>query len=147
MARTLHFMRNPGKIFHAISYMQYPLMAVALYFSAKPYFYGFEFLLENYNKVLVFMGLVISFSTLQDTTKTQNKLSLKIYQNPKLARRFLMYIVALILFFLFGGLYGLLVIPDHKIAEVSIGMVVFAIGLIGLLKVAVEMAGHHRKTP
>jgi hypothetical protein len=72
-------MKETKLIFHYISYLQYPLMMIAMLFALKPYIFGFETLFSDFNKMLVFMGLGISFSTLQDTTKTQNKLSLKIY--------------------------------------------------------------------
>lgn len=138
-------MKSYKFIFHALNYMQYPLMALALYFCIKPYLFGFETFFEEYNKVLVFMGLAISFSTLQDTTKTQNKLSLKIYQNPKFARGFLIYLVVLILIFLFMGFFGLFGLANPKVEEVSIGLIVFAIGLMGMLKTASEMTEHHQK--
>lgn len=77
-------------VFQYISYLQYPLMLVALYFSFIPYLSGLEklrenltLLFDNLNSALIFMGLGISFSSLQDTTKAQNKLSLNIWQNPK----------------------------------------------------------------
>ena len=70
------------KFFQKISYLQYPMMLIAMYFAIKPYTYIFEAGMENQDKMfadlnslLIFMGLGISFSTLQDTTKTQNKFS------------------------------------------------------------------------
>ena len=54
------------------------------------------------------MGLGISFSTLQDTTKTQNKISKIVYQNPKYAKIFIIYVILLTLFFLSFGLFGFL---------------------------------------
>ena len=71
--------------FQKISYLQYPMMLIAMYFAIKPYTYIFEVGVNNQDKMfadlnslLIFMGLGISFSTLQDTSKTQNKFSLKI---------------------------------------------------------------------
>ena len=62
-------------LFHYISYLQYPLMLIALYFAFKPYFNGLEItnekidlIFRNLNNMLIFMGLGISFSTLQDAT-------------------------------------------------------------------------------
>ena len=70
--------------FQIISYAQYPLMLIAAFFVIKPYINGLEFLKENpnifflnYNNALIFFGLGIGFSTLQDTTKTQNNFSKK----------------------------------------------------------------------
>ena len=58
------------------------------------------------NNMLVFMGLAISFSTIQDTTKTQNKFSRKIWQSPAKGKMFLILISFSILVFLVLGLIG-----------------------------------------
>ena len=57
-------------------------MLVGLYFALKPYLQGMEqlkqnpdFISQTLNTVLIFMGLSVSFSSLQDTSKTQNKVS------------------------------------------------------------------------
>ena len=70
------------QFFQYISYLQYPFMLVAVFLAFQPYFGGFENLtsdgiLAGVNNMLIFMGLSVSFSTLQDTTKTQNELSPK----------------------------------------------------------------------
>ena len=89
------------------------------------------------------MGLGISFSTLQDVTKTQNKLSKIVYQNPKYAKLFIVYVFLLTLFCLLFGLYGFLFSSNHKINQISIGFVVLGIGILGMLKTAIEMAEYH----
>ena len=73
---------NFKTVFHYVSYIQYPLMLITLYFVVSPFFTGMEkikenpdLIFKNLNLMLIFMGLAISFSTLQDTHKTQNKLS------------------------------------------------------------------------
>ncbi|MCA6074330.1 hypothetical protein [Fulvivirga sedimenti] len=136
-------MKKATLFFHRISYLQYPLMLIALYFIIQPY-YGFQDALGYINKGLVFMGLGVTFSTLQDTTKTQNKLSLRIYQNPTYARIFIIVMIALILFFLVVGLIGLFAASDAKLSEVSLGMIVMGVGMIGMLKAVFEMADNHR---
>ncbi|MFA0963835.1 hypothetical protein AB9P05_18665 [Roseivirga sp. BDSF3-8] len=136
-------MKKARNIFHVISYLQYPLMAAALYFAIQPYLTGFEDVLESINIMLIFMGVAISFSTLQDTTKTQNKLSLKVYQNPKAARVFLIYLLVIIVVFMGAGFVGLLGQEDSKLREISIGLIVLSIGMLGMLKAAVEMAEYH----
>lgn len=96
------------KFFHYVSYLQYPLMLLALYFAFKPYFFGFdqlkekpELVFENLNSLLIFMGLAVSFSSLQDTTKTQNKFSEKIWRSPKKGKIMIGVISAMIIYFLF----------------------------------------------
>ncbi len=138
-------MHNATKLFHLVSYLQYPLMAIGLYYCYKPLMFGKESLFTDYNKALTFIGLAISFATLQDTTKTQNKISKRVWENPKYARIFLIYICLLILFIFGFGMYGLFVSKNPNIQELSFGTIIFGIGLIGLLKSAVEMAEHHRK--
>lgn len=137
-------MKKARDIFQAVSYLQYPLMLTAMYFIIQPYFNGFEDAPAYINKGLIFIGLGISFSTLQDTTKTQNKLSLKIYQNPTYARVFIIAMVILIMFFIVSGLIGLFSLEDNQLSEVALGMIVLGIGMIGMLKAIFEMAENHR---
>ena len=75
-------MINTRQLFHYISYLQYPLVLTGVYYAIAPYFSGFDSALFYFNKMLVFMGLSVSFSTLQDTRKTQNTVSRKIWQDP-----------------------------------------------------------------
>ena len=136
-------MNRATAIFHKVSYLQYPLMGVAMLFALQPYFNGFEDVFGSFNKMLMFMGLSISFSTLQDTTKTQNKLSLRIYQNPTYSKYFLIYVGVMILFFIALGIIGLLGTENSKLQELSLGMIVMGIGMIGMLKSVFEMAKNH----
>ena len=137
-------MFNPRDIFHKISYAQYPLMFIAVIYALKPYISGFESFFENYNYTLIFMGLAISFSTLQDTTKTQNKLSRKTWENPRKGKRVLVLMGCMALFFLLAGLYGMYVSKIDGLQQVSLGLLVLGIGLIGMLKSATEMFENHR---
>lgn len=131
-------------LFHKISYIQYPLMLIALFFMFKPYFTGFEMIWENYNNALIFMGLAISFSTLQDTQKTQNKISKKVWENPRKGKIFLVIMGLTALFFILSGMYGIFISENGIFKEVSFGMFVFGIGFIGMLKAAMEMFENHR---
>jgi hypothetical protein len=135
---------NIKQTFHRISYLQYPLMMTGVYFIAQPFFNNFNGLLEAYNFALVFMGLSISFSTLQDTTKTQNKASLKVWQSPTKGKIFLAIITSLALLFILLGLTGFIANTDNALQELSLGLMVIGIGLIGLLQVAIEMFENHR---
>ena len=137
-------MINQRKAFHSISYLQYPIMAIALYYAFKPYVVGFETVWENYNYMLIFMGLGISFSTLQDTSKTQNNFSRRIWQSAKKGRIALIFIAVLALFFIFIGLYGLYVSTNDILSELSFGTIVLGIGIVGMLKSAIEMFENHQ---
>jgi len=120
------------KAFHYISYLQYPLMLIAAFFMFKPYLQGFEVMRENsdlifqyFNSSLIFIGLAFSFSSLQDTSKTQNDFSKRIWQNPKKGKLMILAICGLILITLTYG-------------------IVLSLGMFGFLKAAIEMFENHR---
>lgn len=139
-------MKNVTQFFHYISYLQYPIMLGGLYYAISPFLNGFdpETILENVNTLLVFMGLGISFSTLQDTSKTQNEVSKRIWEDPKKGKRF----IAILAFFTFGimifGMFEYLNVSDTKLKDLSFGFIVLGISLLGMLKAAIEMFENHR---
>lgn len=137
-------MFNPRNIFQKISYLQYPILLIGIFYIFKPIIYGFENMWEDYNYALIFYGLGISFSTLQDTTKTQNKFSRKIWENPKKGKAALVSIGLMALFFLVMGLSGIYFSESEILKQLSFGLIVLGIGVIGLLKTAVEMFENHR---
>lgn len=132
-------------IFHYCSFIQYPFILIALYFSYEPLITEVDNIWESYNKALVFFGLGISFSTLQDTKKVHYKFVKKIYGNARRSKLFLIYLIALIFFFLTFGFYGLFFADIQGFQDTAFGMIVLGIGLIGLLKTASEMIAHHQK--
>lgn len=136
-------LKNYKLYFQYLSYLQYPLMAIALYFAYEPLLNEIDSYWKSMNKSLLFMGLAVSFSTLQDATKTQNKLSRIVYQNPKYAKIFIIYVILLTLFFLLFGLYGFLFSTNKNINDISLGIVVMGIGMLGMLKLVIEMAAYH----
>lgn len=138
-------MKDPKKTFHYISYLQYPLMVIGLFYCYKPLFGNPDMIWADLNKGLIFFGLGISFSTLQDTTKTQNKISKRVFENPRYAKAFLILILAQILFFILLGMIGLFLSEETPINELSFGIISIGIGFIGVLKSAIEMAHNHRK--
>jgi hypothetical protein len=130
--------------FQVVSYLQYPLMLVALGYILVPYFKGFDAFWPSVNQALIFAGLGISFSTLQDTSKTQNEMSRKIWQDPKKGKRMLLVMSLTALVLLGTGLYGLMIARDGIVKEVAFGTLMLGISYIGLLKAAIEMHEHHR---
>lgn len=137
-------MSNIKKLFHAISYVQYPLILIAVFYTLVPYISGFDVFWQSINQALIFAGLGISFSTLQDTTKTQNNFSKKIWENPKKGQRALMFIFVSALAMLAFGLYGFFVAKNGIVKEVAFGTLMLGIAYIGLLKSAIEMFENHR---
>lgn len=140
------------QIYHRVSYLQYPLMAVALFFVAKPYYDIFvlgdkETFFQNANSALIFMGLAISFSTLQDTNKTQNNLSKRIWESKKKGKLFLILMSVMTLLVIFTGIFGYLYSTNNQLEELSFGLIVLGIGMVGLVKTAMEMYDKHQNRP
>ena len=121
------------QIFQAISYLQYPLMLAGLGWMVYPYFAGFDTFWTSLNNALVFMGLGISFSTLQDTTKTQNNFSRKIWEDPRKGMLALMVISGTTLVFLAVGMFGFFLSEGGILKEVSFGTLMLGLGYVGLL--------------
>ena len=137
-------MKHAKQLFQYISYLQYPLMLIGLYYVYLPLFNDFQSLWVDYNKSLIFFGLAISFSTLQDSQKTQNKLAKRIWENRKYSKIFLTYLAFITLIILILGLYSLFTPSYPKLNELSFGIIAVGIGLIGVLKSALEMADYHQ---
>jgi hypothetical protein len=137
-------MMSPRQFFHYVSYLQYPVMLVAVVFAFRPYIVGFDTIWVNYNNMLIAAALGISLSTLQDTTRTQNELSRKIWEHPRKGRIAIIVISAMTLMSIVFGLIGLYVSPNDALHQMSLGMLALGIGLVGLLKGAIEMFENHR---
>lgn len=138
-------MQRAPAVFHAASYLQYPLaLAAAAYvaFSARA---APEARLDAFNTALVLMGLSVSFSTLQDTTTTQNELSRRVWTSPLWGRVFLAALTLATTAFIGIGLWGVLGSLPPKLEQLSFGLLALGIGMVGLLKVAGEMFQHHRR--
>lgn len=142
----MSLLKDTKQTFQLISYMQYPFMVAGLLFCVKPLVFAeLSSLFSNLNIGLAFFGLGISFSTLQDTTKTQNDFSKRIYQNPKRSRVFLIILFIQVLFFSILGMIGLFQSEASPLKEIALGLISIGIGMIGILKAAGEMAHYHRK--
>jgi len=139
------------QFFQVISYLQYPLMLLALYFAFNPIIIGLDLVkenpniyFENMNRMLIFMGLGVSFSALQDTTKTQNRFSRKIYEDPVKGKILILAIILMIGIFLVLGLIGFFSIEDQAFNDLATGMIIMGLGMFGFLKAGVEMFENHR---
>lgn len=140
-------MVNVKRLFQVISYLQYPLLVVALGYMVYPYFAGFDTFWASINNALIFVGMAISFSTLQDTTKTQNNFSKKVWEDPRKGMLALMVISGSTLLFLALGMFGILFTKGGILKEVSFGVLMLGLAYVGLLKAAIEMHEHHRVVP
>lgn len=139
-------MSQTTRIFHALSYLQYPMILAAL-----AYYVPFVMSMINkpvdwslLNQVLILMGVALSFSTLQDTTTTQNKLSKKIWQDPRKGKLFLWVIAVMALLFIVTGLLAMMLFDADQTESVAVGVTVLGIGMLGMLKAAIDMFENHR---
>jgi hypothetical protein len=131
-------------VFQAVSYLQYPSMLVGLGYSLKPLVTGLDGLFDDMNYALLYMGIGIGFSSLQDPTRTQNEVSRRIWQDPRKGAA-LLWILAIYAFgMIAAGLVGSYLSRTSALEQLSMGLVAFGIGLFGMLKTAIEMFEHHR---
>lgn len=138
-------MTNVKDVFHALSYLQYPLIGVSLV-----YYMFFMMSLQNQadwpqlNMALIFYGISISFSTLQDTRKTQNKISERVWKSPTKGKIFLAIMGTVSLIFMGMGLAGMIYSEQQIHQDIALGLTVIGISLVGMLKAAAEMFENHR---
>jgi hypothetical protein len=138
-------------VFQVVSYLQYPMLLAALGYAIKSAIamvssrgeaaspaYG------DWNYMLLYAGIGIGLSSLQDPRKTQNEVSRKVWQDPRKGR----WMLALLAAYAFGaiatGLTGAYLADDTALSELSLGLLAVGMGMLGLLKTAIEMREHHR---
>ena len=136
--------RSPRRLFHAVSYLQYPFMLLACFHVIRPYFQGFASILEDFNLTLLFAGVGIGFSSLQDPTTTQNEVSRRVWEDPRKGSLAIGIITGVVVFSIGGGLAGLYVAEATAWSQIAMGLVGLGLGMFGLLKTAIEMFEHHR---
>ncbi|MBF04604.1 MAG: hypothetical protein CMP76_15075 [Flavobacterium sp.] len=138
-------MKNPKDFFNIISYLQYPFILIGAYYAFHPYFNEFVTIWSDLNNVLIYFGLGISFSTLQDTTKTQNKFSKRIWENPQKGKRMIIFMTFFCLSLLTIGMFSMYITQNKILKEIAFGLIVLGIGYISFLKAAIEIFENHRK--
>ncbi len=122
-------------------------MLLGLYYAYEPLLFDVDSYTSSVNKAMVFLGLGISFSTLQDTRKTHYKLASRIFGSPRWSRYFIIYLIVLIFLITGAGIFGLFFSGNDFLEQLAIGFIVMGISLIGMLKAAVEMAENHQRKP
>ncbi len=144
-------MKNIRKFFHLLSYLQYPLVTIAFSLLIKPLFKGLdyltshpEYLFNTYSNALIFLGITLSFSALQDPARTSLGFEKKIWQSPKRSRIMLFTTLATSLIFFVSGMLGFIVSENFK-KEFAYGSIVLAIGLLGYLKFQLDIFDIHKK--
>ena len=137
-------------LFQGLSYLQYPALLVALGYAAKA---GWSLamagidsgaLCDDFNYVLLYAGIGIGLSSLQDPTRTQNEVSRRVWQDPRKGRWMLVLLSFYTLASMAAGLVGAYLADTTVVNQLSLGLVAFGLGMVGLLKTAIEMREHHR---
>ena len=132
------------QIFQWLSYLQYPALLVALAYAARPLFNSMDGIFDAYNSALLYAGVGVGMSSLQDPSRTQNKISKRVWEDPRKGGVLLGLISVQALLPIVLGLLGAALAPTAALSQLSLGLVAFGLGMIGLLKTAIEMREHHR---
>ncbi len=138
-------------VFQGVSYLQYPALLVAVGYAVKAVLSvaatgaeGWSPVFDDANYVLLYAGVGIGLSSLQDPARTQNEVSRRVWQDPRKGR----WMLALLAFYALGamvvGLAGAYLADSTVVNQLSLGLVAFGLGMVGLLKTAIEMREHHR---
>ena len=121
--------RNPRRLFHVASYLQYPFMLLALIYVARPYFNGFGSIFGDFNLALLHAGVAIGFSSLQDPTTTQNEMSRRVWEDPRKGSLAIAAISAAVVLALGGGLAALYLAGDSRWSQLAMGLVSLGLGM------------------
>ncbi len=132
------------QLFQWLSYLQYPALLVAALHAMQPLLHNGQGLLDAYNSALLYAGVGVGLSSLQDPTKTQNTMSRKVWQDPRKGALMLGVLGVQTLLPIMLGLVGAALADTTALSQLSLGCVAFGLGMIGLLKTAMEMREHHR---
>jgi len=135
---------GPRAWFQMLSYLQYPAMVATAIYAARPLFNGMAGALDDWNYALLYAGVGVGLSSLQDPARTQNKISRKVWQDPRKGRLMLMLLSIEALLPIVIGLVGVYLASSTALNQLSLGLVAFGLGMVGLLKTAIEMFEHHR---
>ena len=138
-------------VFQWVSYLQYPALLVAVGYAVKAALSiatagadGWSPVFDDANYVLLYAGVGIGLSSLQDPTRTQNDVSRRVWQDPRKGRWMLVLLSFYTLTSMVAGLVGAYLADTTVVNQLSLGLVAFGLGMVGLLKTAIEMREHHR---
>ncbi|MBO9829328.1 hypothetical protein J7373_13835 [Xanthomonas sp. A2111] len=131
-------------LFQALSYLQYPAMVAGLVYAARPLFNGMQGVFDDWNYALLYAGVGVGMSSLQDPARAQNRISHRVWQDPQKGRLMLWLLSVEALVPIVVGMVGAYLATSTVLNQLSLGMVAFGLGMVGLLKTAIEMFDHHR---
>ena len=90
---------------------------------------GLALVYDDWNYVLLYAGIGIGLSSLQDPTKTQNEISRRVWQDPRKGRWMLILLAAYALGAMGVGLVGAYLAADSVVNQLSLGLVAFGLGM------------------
>lgn len=130
------------RMFHYLSYLQYVFLGLALYFGVKPFIWQTKASWNDVNNELLFIGIALSFSSFYDIKKKHRLMDI-VFGKKKTRKMFLItsFIYILLLFFL--GFYSLLFTKNKYLNELSVGILVFGLGMLSILKMSIEIAKNY----
>ncbi len=142
--RSKDTMEKTFKIFHYISFLQYPFLSIAIYYCYKPIIFESENLISDYNLGLLFLGIGLSFTSLADIRK-RTKLGDRILGKPKNAKRWIIYLSLLIAGIFTLGIFTMFFTKHQELKDISVGLFVLGIGTMGLLRMNLEIIRTYQK--
>ena len=147
-----HERTSVREVFQRVSYLQYPALLVALGYAVKSGWTasfaksaGWSPVYDDWNYLLMYAGIGIGLSSLQDPARTQNEMSRRVWQDPRKGRWMLALLSAYTLGALVIGLVGAYMADSTAVNQLSLGLMALGLGMVGLLKTAIEMREHHRQ--
>lgn len=137
-------MERTFKLFHYASFLQYPNLAMAIYYCYRPLFTGFESMVSDYNNGLLFLGIGLSFTSLADLSK-RTKIGDLVFGKKKRAMRWLIYVCVLVITIFGIGILLHFFSPKEDLKQLSTGVFVLGIGVLGLLRMNLEIIKNYQK--
>jgi hypothetical protein len=133
-----------NRFFQTLSYLQYPALLAAAAYAARPLATGSAHAFDDWNYALLYAGVGIGLSSLQDPMRTQNAISHRVWEHQRHGRWMLWLLAAEAFVPIVFGLVGAYLSRTTAPNQPSLGLVAFGLGMIGLLKIAMAMFEHHR---
>jgi len=109
-----------------------------MYYFYKPLFIKSTNLFENYNYGLIFLGLGMGLDSLKDYAKL-TWIDKKVYHKPKIAKYYFSIVGLVIMGLIISGIIGYFSSDQNTLKELSIGLIIFGIGTIGVLKAGIQV--------
>lgn len=121
------------KSFNAISYLGYPLMAIAIYYTYAPLFVKDMDMLDSVSKGLVVLGFGLGIYSFKDMGKI-NKLDRFSYKRPKLVMAILAFLAFISISSGAVALYLMFYADKPELQNLAMGMLSLCLGSFGHIR-------------